>query len=163
MVTIQHVSGKAPDYSTYQPYLNKLDEFFRICVPKAKLAVQQTWAYEQGSQRLESLGYTEQAEMFADVKAAYDRAADSIGADFIIPSGEAFQKMIASGVEKIHRDTFHASLGLGRYTLGLLWYLMLTGNNIENNTFSDFDEEIEQDKISLAKKCATEAAAEYRK
>ena len=101
--------------------------------------------------------------MFADVKAAYDRAADSIGADFIIPSGEAFQKMIASGVEKIHRDTFHASLGLGRYTLGLLWYLMLTGNNIENNTFSDFDEEIEQDKISLAKKCATEAAAEYRK
>ena len=34
----------------------------------------QTWAYEQGSERLtQELGYRDQADMFADVKAAYEQ------------------------------------------------------------------------------------------
>ena len=75
---------------------------------------------------------------------------------FIIPSGQLFQRLIASGVEKIHRDTFHASYGLGRYALGLLWYAKLTGNKAGSNTFSDFDEEISCVNIEIAKKCVEE-------
>ena len=152
VVTIQQVSHKSPYYETYQPYLDTLVEYVRSCVPKTKIAIHQTWAYEQDSQRLNvELGYDNHTDMFKDIKRAYENAAKAVDADFIIPSGEVFQKMIASGIEKVHRDTFHASLGLGRYALGLLWYAILTGNDITGNMFCDFDEEISKTEIEIAK------------
>ena len=157
VVTIQQVSSKSPYYETYQPYLNKIVEYVRLCVPKAKIAIHQTWAYEQDSRRLNvELGYNNHTDMFKDIEISYKKAAEAIDADFIIPSGEVFEKLIASGVEKVHRDTFHASLGLGRYALGLLWYAILTGNDIVSNTFSDFDEEILESEIEIVKKCVSE-------
>ena len=152
VVTIQQVSHKSPYYETYQPYLDTLVEYVRSCVPKTKIAIHQTWAYEQDSQRLNvELGYDNHTDMFKDINRAYENAAKAVDADFIIPSGEVFQKMIASGIEKVHRDTFHASLGLGRYALGLLWYAILTGNDITGNMFCDFDEEISKTEIEIAK------------
>ena len=157
VVTVQQVSNQSPYYETYQPYLNKIVEYVRLCVPKAKIAIHQTWAYEQDSQRLNiELGYKVHTDMFKDIREAYDKASKAIDVDFIIPSGELFQKLITSGIEKVHRDTFHASLGLGRYALGLLWYKMLTGNDVINNTFSNFDEEVPQTEIKIAKKCVEE-------
>jgi len=157
VVTIQQVSSKSPYYDTYQPYLDKLVEYVRNCLPKAKIAIHQTWAYEQDSQRLNvEMGYNDQADMFRDIEKAYGKAYKAIDADFVIPSGELFQKLIASGIEKVHRDTFHASLGLGRYALGLLWYSVLTGKNIKSNMFCDFDEEIPKTDIEVAKKCVEE-------
>lgn len=153
VVTLQQVSSEAPYYETYQPYLNKIVEFVRLCAPKAKIAIHQTWAYEQGSARLnDELGYKDQADMFKDVKCAYQKAADEINADLIIPSGEVFQAMLKEGFEKIHRDTFHASRGAGRYALALTWYKTLTGNGIENNSFCDFDEDIANEEIEKIKK-----------
>jgi hypothetical protein len=61
--------------------------------------------------------------------------------------------MLENGIPKIHRDTFHASKGLGRYALGLLWYRMLTGNRVADNTFRDFDEPISEEEILIAKSC----------
>ncbi len=157
VITIQQVSNKSPYYDTYQPYLSKIAEYVRLCVPMAKIAIHQTWAYEQDSQRLNvELGYKNHVDMFNDIKAAYKKAAKDVNADFIIPSGEVFQKMIISGIEKVHRDTFHASFGIGRYALGLLWYSVITGNDIKNNTFSDFDEEIPNSQIEIAKRCVLE-------
>lgn len=125
-------------------------------MPKAKLVIHQTWAYEENSHRLNvELGYAHHKDMFEDIKRSYRAAADEIGADFIIPSGELFESLLDNGIEKVHRDTFHAGLGLGRYALGLLWYACLTGQHIENNTFSDFDEIISQTEIEIAKKCVT--------
>lgn len=157
VITIQQVSNEAPYYETYQPYLDKIVEYVRMCVPKAKIAIHQTWAYEQDSQRLNvELGYKDHTDMFKDIKMSYERAFKDVGADFIIPSGEVFQKLIASGIKKVHRDTFHASYGLGRYALGLLWYAMLSGNDVKNNAFSDFDEEISSAEIDVVKKCVQE-------
>ncbi len=154
VVTIQQVSSKSPYYETYQPYLNKVVEYVRLCVPKAKIAIHQTWAYEQDSHRLNvELGYKNHTDMFRDIKTSYEKAAEEINADFVIPSGEVFQSLIESGIEKVHRDTFHASYGIGRYALGLLWYAILTGNNIRGNTFSDFDEEISKTEFEIAKQC----------
>lgn len=157
VVTLQQVSAKSTVYDNYQPYLNKLVEFVKECVPKAKIAIQQTWAYEQGSERLHiKYGYKDQKDMFFDVKKAYKKAIEDIKPDLVIYSGEAFQKLIASGIEKIHRDTYHATYGIGRYTLGLLWYATLTGNDIMDNSFSDFDEEISKEDIETVKKCVAE-------
>lgn len=154
VITIQQVSHEAPRYDTYQPYLNELAEYVRKCVPKAKIAIHQTWAYEQDSHRLNNeLGYKDYKDMFADIENAYNKAKEDISADILIPSGKLFCLLLENGIEKVHRDTFHASLGLGRYALGLLWYSVLTGNSIDDNSFSDFDEEITQSEIEIVKKC----------
>lgn len=161
IVTIQQVSSQSPYYDTYQPYLDKLAEYVRKCVPKAKIAIHQTWAYEQGSERLhDELGYNNHTDMFKDIDASYKKAAEAIGADLVIPSGALFQKILNSGIDKVHRDTFHASYGIGRYALGLLWYYIVTGNDITNNTFCDFDEEISKSHIQIIKQCVLEAGSE---
>ena len=129
-------------------------EYIRLCVPKAKIAVHQTWAYEQDSHRLQvELGYNDHVDMFKDIEESYKKATDSISADFVIPSGKVFQSLIESGIDKLHRDTYHASLGLGRYALGLVWYSILSGNDVMKNTFCDFDEEISEKEILIAKEC----------
>ena len=156
VVTIQQASHKSTDYQNYQPYLNKLADYVRLMVPKAKIVIHQTWAYEPGDEIIvKRLGYSDQALMFKELKSAYQKAAKDINADFVIPSGELFQKMISCNVGRVHRDT-HAGFGLGRYALGLLWYRMFTGNSVQNNTFSDFDEEVSDVQIATAKKCVEE-------
>jgi len=157
VVTLQQASSKSISYDNYQPYLDKLVEYVKECVPKAKIVIHQTWAYEQGSDRLHNkFGYKDQKDMFFDVKKAYKKAIADINPDAVIYSGELFQKLILAGIEKVHRDTHHASYGIGRYALGLLWYTTLTGNDITNNTFSDFDEEISKEDIETVKKCVIE-------
>lgn len=150
-ISVQQVSNESVNYATYQPYLNDVVAFVRELSPDAKIVVHQTWAYEEGSERLcQELKYKTQSEMFEDLKSAYDSAYNEIGADMLIPSGELFQEMIKKGI-KVHRDTFHASLGLGRYALGLLWYSKLTGNKVSGNTFSEFDEPASEDDIKIVK------------
>ena len=157
VITVQQVSHESPYYETYQPYLDKLVEYVRNCVPRAKIAIHQTCAYEQDSHRLNiELGYNNHVDMFKDIEISYKKAVEEIVADLVIPSGKIFQRLIESGVEKVHRDTFHASLGLGRYALGLLWYSILSGNDVKNNTFCDFDEKISEKEIIIAKECVAE-------
>lgn len=91
--------------------------------------------------------------MFADVEEAYAKAACEIHADGIIPSGKLFQNLLAAGIEKVHRDTFHASLGLGRYALGLLWYHVLTKKPVKDLSFQDFDVPVSADEIAVVKQC----------
>lgn len=151
-VVMQQVSHRSINYETYQPYLNELSAYVSKCVPKAKQVIHQTWAYEQGSTRLcEELGYQDQKDMFRDLENAYGMAARDIGAYGIIPSGELFQKLILAGVGKLHRDSFHASLGIGRYALGLLWYRVFTGNSVAEADFRDFDEAVSEENILLIK------------
>lgn len=164
VVTVQQASHFSTNYNTYQPYLNKLVEYIRLCVPQAKVYIQQTWAYEQDSQRLnEMMGYTDQKDMYSDLKQAYDQAMEDEKLDGIIPSGAVFQALLSNGIEKVHRDTFHASLGLGRYALGMIWYKVLTGNDIWGNSFAKFDEEVTLEQIAIAKKSVEEVYSRYYK
>lgn len=157
VITVQQVSHESNHYDTYQPYLDKLVEYIRQCAPKAKIAYHQTWAYEQGSQKLhELMGYGDQKDMFRDILEASQKAAQDIQADYVIPAGQVFQALIANGIEKLHRDTFHASRGLGRYAIGLTWYRVLTGCDVMGNSFADFDEAVLPEQIEIVKKCVME-------
>ena len=80
--------------------------------------------------------------MLADIRKAYHQAARVIDAEGIIPSGEAMLLAVQNGIGKVHRDTFHASLGAGRYLLALVWYKLLTGKDVEGNAFTEVDEPI---------------------
>ena len=157
VITVQQASPKSFDYSSYQPYLNEIVAAIRKYAPKSKLAVHETWAYEEGSPRLNAMGFEKQIDMYNALHDAYGKAAKEIGADFIIPSGTLFQKLLNAGITSIHRDSFHASLNYGRYALGLLWYHLLTGNSILNNTFDAYqgDKMTEEEKM-IIKKCVEE-------
>ena len=156
VITIQQVSHESPYYDSYQPYLDNLMDFVRELVPKAKIIVHQTWAYEEGSQRLtEEMHYENYKQMLKDIVTANEKAASAIGAEGIIPAGQLFDALLDSGIEKVHRDSFHAALGVGRYALGLLWYAVLTGKAVAENTFCDFDAEVSAEEIAIAKKCVS--------
>lgn len=164
VITIQQFSRLSPNYDTYQPYLDELMKYVKKLAPKAKIAVHQTWAYEQGSTKLnEELKYNDYRDMLCDVVNAYKKAAEDINADYIIPSGEVFGALLENGIEKVHRDTSHASRGVGRYALGLIWYTILTGKDVSENTYCDFDEEISTEQIAIIKKCVQKVADRYKK
>lgn len=163
-ITMQQGSHESFKEASYQPYLAELSAYVKKYAPKAKQLIHQTWAYEQDSERLLNVaGYDDQAKMFADVKAAYEKAAAAINAEGIIPSGEVFQSLLSNGIEKVHRDTFHASLGLGRYALGLLWYRVLTGKDVADVKFADFDVPVTPEEAAVAMRCVMEVADRYSK
>ena len=140
VITIQQVSHQAPFYDKYVPYIHELAAYIRKCAPKAKLLLQQTWPYEEGSARLtQELKYEKSADMLRDIIDAYGRAAEEIGADGIIRSGEMMYKLSENGIGKVHRDTFHAGLGAPRYALSLLWLRTLCKVSVTGNDFSNFD------------------------
>lgn len=154
VVTLQQVSGQSTKPETYQPYAFELASYVRRYAPKAKLLLHQTWAYEQGSEKLcEKMGYARTEDMFRDIEKAYAQCAEELQVDGIIPSGKLFMDLLANGIEKVQRDTYHASLGLGRYALGLLWYRMLTGKSVADNTFCDFNAPVTDEEVRIAKKC----------
>ena len=69
---------------------------------------------------------------------AYEKAYEMISADGLIPAGKAMLQLSKTGLP-VHRDTFHANLGYGRYLLALVWFKYLTGRDISANNFSEFD------------------------
>lgn len=153
LITLQQVSSQSYDFDTFEPYLSKVAEYVRALAPKAKIVIHQTWGYSSDSPRMATLNYGCHEDMFHDVKSSYDKAAKKINADFLIPSGQVLHDLLASGIPSVHRDCHHASFGLGRYAIGLMWYRALTGNSVLTNSFSDFDEEISETDIQTAKTC----------
>ncbi|MBQ8341607.1 MAG: DUF4886 domain-containing protein [Clostridia bacterium] len=156
VVTFQQASHHSTDYETYQPYLSELSAYVRRLCPRARQIIHQTWAYEDGSAKLEAMDYMTSTDMLGDLKKAYDKAAADIEADDLIPSGELFSMLLDSGVEKLHRDTFHASYGVGRYALALLWYAVLTGNSVEKDDFYDTDEPVTDEEREAVINCIEE-------
>ena len=154
VITFQQASHKSFDCKSYEPYISELAAYARKYAPKAKIYIHQTWAYEENSHRLLNIAkYDTPKAMLDDVVKSYDLAAKSINADGIIPSGELFARLIENGIGSIHRDTFHASLGIGRYALGLLWYSTLYKRSIADNGFCDFDEDISSEATAVIKSC----------
>ena len=154
VITIQQVSHLSFKKETYYPYITKLVDYIRTCQPKAKLYFQETWAYEDGSERLLNMaGYNTHKAMLSDIQKTYKEVALAEGIDGIIPSGTLFGMMLDKGIEKVHRDTFHATLGLGRYALGLLWFKALTGKSVADNSFRDLDLPATDEEIEIVKQC----------
>lgn len=153
VVTLQQASHFSYQPDTYNPYITELKNYIQEYCPKAKIYIHQTWGYETGSERLTNRGYTTYADMFKDVEKAYNLAFETIHADGMLKSGALLKALLENGAETVHRDTFHASLGLGRYAIALLWYKTLTGNSVLSNTFCDFDVPVSEQEIQLAKTC----------
>ena len=82
--------------------------------------------------------------MLCDIVKANLAISQIIDADGVIRSGELFGELTKREYTGLHRDTFHASIGLGRYALGLLWYKTLSGKRICAKSFDALDERIDE-------------------
>ena len=153
VVTIQQASKKSFKKETYYPYAVELVRYIKELAPNAKIIMHETWAYADGSERLfKAVGSYNIDDMLDGVKAAYHEVTEELELDGLIPSGEMLGAVLKRGVPSVHRvDDSHASFGIGRYALGLLWYRMLTGNSVLENSFNDFDVEIPEEEIAIVK------------
>ena len=155
-ITIQQQSKRSCDDETFVPYIDLLCERIRTCAPKAKLIMIETWGYKEGSKMLTDAGYEKHEAMLFDIRKAYKKIAKRIEADGIVNAGEAVLLANKEGYDNIYRDEFHMSRGFGRYMIGLVFYGTVTGNQTENNRFRDFDEELTEKDVALAKRIAAE-------
>ena len=150
-ISFQQASHFSTKSESYEPYLTELSDYARALCPNAKQIIHETWAYENESDKLINLmGYKTHGEMYADIHKAYEKAAKSINADLVIPSGKLFSVLVENGF-KVHLDTFHANR-LGECALGLLWCKCLTGKSASDNPYSDFGEGVSDEDIAKIKK-----------
>ena len=155
IVTLQQVSVQSFEEESFYPYIHEIAAYVRSKLPKAKIYIHQTWAYEHGCPRSFEVTDGKGAEFMLDgIRNSYGRAKREIDAEAIIPSGELMELLYRNGATKIYRDTFHASLGLGRYALGLLWFKLFVGRSVLNNSFSELDEEVSDADLEIARRCA---------
>ena len=155
-ITVQQQSSRSCNAESFVPYIDSLCEHIRLCCPKAKLLLLETWGYKEGSGMLLKEGYEKHEAMLFDIRKAYKKISKRINADGIIYAGDAVLLANREEYENIYRDEFHLSRAFGRYMIGLVFYGTLTNNPIENNTFCDFDEPLSDTDIALAKKIASE-------
>lgn len=151
VITLQQASQLSFRRDSYFPFITELVNYVKSLCPNAKIMLHQTWMYEDKSNMLLKFAHLNTAnEMYCGLKHAYDFVAKEINAQGIIRCGDMLWHFTKQGI-KVHRDTFHATLGFGRYALGLLWYKTLTGNSVINNSFADFDEPISENDVQLIK------------
>lgn len=155
IVTVQQVSTHSFKEESFYPYIYEVVDYVRAKLPRAKIYIHQTWAYEHGCPRSFEVTDGKGSDFMLDgIRKAYARAKREINADGIIPSGELMELLYKNGASKIYRDTFHASYGIGRYALGLLWFKLFTGRSVLNNSYSKLDEEVSADDLEIARRCA---------
>jgi len=93
IISIQQASHFSWDYSTYQPWAEKLIAIIRETNPQAEIIVQQTWSYNAGDARIHDLSSgweIGQDGMFQRLNNAYHTLAAHY--DFrLVPVGQAVQ------------------------------------------------------------------------
>ena len=166
VVYIQQNSPGSGEPETYQPFANELAAYIRKLCPKAKLFVHQTWTFERETPRFKLTSFTEPEPHFEAIRRNYWQMFDDIRADGMIPNGEAmytlWQRKAQYGLEKVHRDGFHADFGVGRYLLALTVWGAVSGRSVIDNTFDDFDEEVTPEKAQACREVAEEVLNMYR-
>ena len=158
VVTLQQASHFSGNFDTYTPYIEELAEYVRTYCPKAKILIHETWAYEDSCDRFGALSkYTSSRDMYENIHAAYEKAAEAIEADGIIPAGAAMLAASELGVKVHYTDGKHAGLGCGKYLLALCWYKYLTGKDIDNDSFDEFETPVTEEERDLIIKAVNSA------
>ena len=172
-VTMQQASGDSGRLDAYYPYINYLSDYVKTYAPLAEQVIHQTWAYEIDSNHPDFNHYdNNQIVMFSALKDAYSQVSGKLGLK-LIPCGEAMQKArsttlfdYATGGKSLCRDGFHASVTLGRYLLAAVWYEVLTGKSILENSYVPkewyTDPAPSEKEIAVLKQCAHEAVLLYK-
>jgi len=165
VVFTQQCSPNSGETETYEPYATALADYIKECNPGCKFYVHQTWTFEREAPRFKLTSYDCPETHFPAIKKNYEMMADLTLADGIIPDGEAmytlWERKEKYGLEKVHRDGFHADYGVGRYLLALTVWGTLSGRDVRNNTFNDFDIDVTPEAADAAREVAAEISQKY--
>ena len=161
IVTFQQASTKSGDFATYEPYLSELSSYVKKFVPQAKQYIHAIWPWSDTRLSNGTLPYATFEEMAKRDNEAYMLAARAINADGYIPATIAMEKLYKKIGDGAYRDGAHASYGVGRYMLGLLWYGVLFDKNVCGIGYRDFDVEMSDEEIEIAERCTSETLAEF--
>ncbi len=154
VITLQQQSFRSTNYETFQPYLGELYEYVKKLCPTAKIAIHQTWGYQDEYTGLKY--FKNGSEMFAAAEKSYEQAAKDINADFIIKSGKAFELLKENGITNYFSDPIHTNKGIGCYTLGLVWLKALTDTDPYSVGEIYTSLEITAEEKAIAKKVVSE-------
>ncbi len=147
VITVQQASAFSGIFESYLPYLTDLAKVIKENAPTAKLYFHETWSYENGSLHEGFLNYnSNQKEMYLCIKDSAKKASDLINAE-IIPTGDVVQFVrenipefnYENGGLSLCRDSFHLSEDYGRFLAGAVWFKKLTGKNLKEQPFMEFD------------------------
>ena len=96
VVTIQQNSMNSGDVTTYSPYAKKLVDLVKSIQPKARIVMQQTWAYRVDAKQFTQVSDKQFAssakEMWEKSRASYHTIAGQLGIP-LFPVGDAFWKI----------------------------------------------------------------------
>lgn len=119
VVVFQQYSLESGDYATYEPYLSKIIQAYKLVTTSARttFAFNQTWAYASKNKKIAT--YKTQENMWESICSSVQKMRNTSGIDVIIPCGTAVQN--ARSVEALNtekeltRDEQHLDLHIGRY------------------------------------------------
>ena len=126
VVVFQQYSLESGNYDSYEPYLSKLLQAYKITTisPRTTFAFNQTWAYSSKHKDIKRYGTPE--DMWKKICAASNEMKQKSGIDIIIPCGTAVQnaRSLRSITTKNEwtRDNQHISLYQGRYLLACTFF-----------------------------------------
>jgi len=149
VITVQQASAFSGIFDSFMPFLTDLVAVIREKVPTAKIYFHETWSYEIGSLHEGFLNYnSNQKEMHLRIKESSKKASDLINAE-IIPTGDIVQFVrdnipefdYKNGGISLCRDSFHLSEDYGRFLAGAVWFKKLTGKNLKEQPYLNFDSE----------------------
>ena len=124
----------ADDNATFQPELGNIMNFVRQNAPGAQIMLHETWEFK--SEYIEN-NYPDLVDgeaMWTIVKENYTNAA---GSSVIIPVGTAIRNLINDNANyDIWSDGQHLKTPEGSYLAGLVWYMAITGGDIEHISYN---------------------------
>lgn len=154
-ISIQHGTGDGSSYTKPESYENlpALVEYVRsIASPDTRIAFNMAWVMESYSTHREICSYQgDQMKMYENLTAVTSTTVRNVkGLDRIVPSGTAIQNARKTCLcNKLSRDGFHLSYGIGRYIASLTFLKTLTGIDIGKVRWTPTDVTEEDRQIAI--------------
>ncbi len=162
IITLQQASGYSGIAETYNADLDALIAFVSAHKknPDARLYWHMTWAYEGGSDHPDFAKYgRNQRQMYAAILSAVEeKICPRPEFSGVIPVGTTIQNLRNLVGDRLTRDGYHLSLGLGRYAAAMTWLHTLTGEEVEPILWTPEEEPISADELAAVKRAVLAAA-----
>ena len=158
IISIQHGTGDKSRYTSPQSYeklVLLIDCIKGLAGASVKIAFNMAWVAEPESTHHEIASYGgNQLLMYEKITALTESIVKPL-VDFVCPTGTAVQNARAYIPQKLTRDNFHLSYGLGRYIGGLSFLKTLCDIDVEAvcwrpDGVSDFEMDISKKAVNAA-------------
>ena len=126
IVVFQQYSADSGLSDTYEPWLAKLIQAYRLCTisPRTTFAFNQTWAWSSTHKNISRYGSPQ--KMYSSICESVRRMRATSGIDIVIPVGTAIQNARSSKhldlTKEFTRDTQHLDLNQGRYVAACTFF-----------------------------------------